>query len=192
MENKIKVIFELSKLHELKEDNEVDWFDFVAKFINDANKRCDFYFLINCKSIEKEHGFDVENFKTYRSIFLKRLKSKKVVFNKDDLNFGFYSDHTKFEDKNSVWFFELDDLANFAELTNEDSVFFFSYYDVGEALYYSNFFTVLLDFANYNDDNRKRKKIIKLVNNVVDNETQDEINYEKISYEFLTFIEAKN
>lgn len=192
MDSKINLVFEISKLKLLDENDEFNWFDFVSNLIYQSGDRCSFYFLLDSNELMKNENFSISELEEKRDLILKKLKYKKIKFDKSLMSFGLYSDHTKFESKSSIWFFDLNKLDDVTHLTNDLSIFFFSDYEMGEALYYSNFFEILLDFENTLDDSRKRKKILKIANNVVNVDNYQELNYEKISYEFLTFIETKN
>lgn len=188
MENRINVVFEISKLLD-PEDSKNSWMQFVSDFIIDANNRCDFYFLLQSTDIQHLDSYQATLESTKNKI-LRIIRSKNELVYLDSIKFGLFNDPSKFEDKNSVWFFEHNNINNVIELLNKNSFFFFSDYIVGEFLHYSNFFTFLLDFDNLNEDEKKRKKVMKLSNGVIAKDIMNKINYAQISYEFLTFVES--
>lgn len=191
MEIRIKVVFELSKFANIWYGNTPIWLEFITNFIVQANNRCDFYFLLNTTDIKNMENY-VSSLKNEQKTILDMLTAKKVNITDYEIKFGLFNDISKMDDKQSVLFYDIDNQNNVIELNNKDSFFFFSNYDIGEVLHYSDFFIYLLDFENLNNEPKKRKKLIKLSNGFVDKDNFNKINYEQISYEFLTFLEGKN
>lgn len=191
MEVRIKVVFELSKLSDVDEKNVPTWMEFISNFIIDANNRCDFYFLLDTTDVRNMTNYKA-TLNNEKTKILNIISSKKADLKEDNLKFGLFNDITKMEDKHTILFYDLDNEQNTTELNNNDSFFFFSNYDIGEVLHYSEFFIFLLDFENLNDDQKKKKKLSKFANGYVDKDNYTKINYDQVSYEFLTFVENKN
>lgn len=187
MEDKINVVFEVSKLivnNDFKENN--NWLKFVSKFISESNKNVNFYFLLNFKESETENNFE-SNFKKSKEEIHSYLKNNIDNFNLYSINFGVFVNPDNV-DNNKITFFDLKNNIQI-ELSNNNSIFFFSYFELSDFLHINNFFSYFLDFDNTDTDKKKIKRLAKEVNGIVDDDNFESINFLTINYEFLTFID---
>ncbi len=193
MENKINVVFEISKMKKLPSDlnMETEWLKFVRNFVIDANNRANIYFLLNTKDEMIKINFESGLLEVKRQI-LKILKKKFKTIDTSLIKFGLYSNQTELENKTILIFYEIGKYDKPIELTRHHSFCFCSDYVIAETLYYEDFFVYYMDFENDDEEAKKVKKMKKILNGYVDEKTFNKINYSQISYEFLTFLESKN
>ncbi|BAC44276.1 hypothetical protein D8X55_01060 [Malacoplasma penetrans] len=187
MEDKINVVFEVSKLivnSDFKEN--INWLKFISKFISESNKNVNFYFLLNFKESESEDNFEI-NFNKSKEEICSYLKSNIDNFSLYSINFGVFVNPENV-DNNKITFFDFKNNLQI-ELSNNNSIFFFSYFELSDFLHINNFFSYFLDFDNTDADKKKIKRLAKEVNGIVDEDNFESINFLTINYEFLTFID---
>lgn len=186
MEDKIKLIFEISKLPLVDLENNSNWFKFISNFMSNSNKNTDFYFLLNFKELEILETF-LNDFNNTKNTILNLLKKEVENFDSYSIYFGVFNNPDNI-DGDKVIFYACES-NNQVELLNNESIFFFSCFEFSEFLHINNFFSFFLDFNNVDIDKKKIKKISKQVNGVISDDNFDSINFLNINYEFLTFQE---
>lgn len=186
MEDKVKVVFEVSKLSKIDLNNIPDWLKFIGSFITNSNKNTNFYFLVNFKEIEIISTFksDLEQFKNTILLFLKKQNINTEIY------FGVFNNPSNIDDDNKIIFYDYVNDKQI-DLLNNDSLFFFSCFELSNYLFINGFFSYFLNFNNIDLDEKKLKKISKEVIGEINSENYQEINFSTIKYEFLTFIEKK-
>lgn len=189
MESSINVVFEISNLKSLLENDNYKWKKFFVNFCVDTNIRSKIYVIFGSKEIINETS--LINFNLIKEKLLNEIISLNSNITENDIKFGFYNNPTMFEDKQSVWFYEISDLESEDELSYKSTIFFCSDLDTIKILHYNNFFVMYLKFEDINEG-KKANKALKYTNGYVDEETIDKTNYAQVSYEFLTFLESKN
>lgn len=185
MENKINVVFDLSKISFSNNEIFSMLLNFISKFILDSNELANFYFLECLEESKSIDDFD-SSFNIFKEMIIKELKVKKVNDEKFSITFGYFKSDKLLNDSRLVSYEFLTN--NEIDFLNNETILFFSFHNLGLTLESNNFFYYYLNFDESQEEKIIRKNL-KISPNFIDKDNYEDITFSKVNYEFLTFLE---
>ena len=192
MEQKVKVVFAISKLKNVIKNEIPSWLEFVKEFIKSNDIVTNFYFILDFENddMRVSDPNNIANWKAVAEKISNYLKENKIDFKKNILNFGLCLDPVLTnDDQKNILFYSYLNPEQKISLDNSDSIFFFNAFELDDFLTLNGYFIYFLNFDEYKVNDKKAKRICKDIQGYIDSSNYSEFSFSNINYQFLTFLE---